>query len=136
MTETTTIILAIVGTGVTVGGVLVTMGRMLNATITREFNATNKRIDDAKTDLNERIDGLKTDLNTRIDDLKSDLSKRMDETNSRVDETNQELRALRAETQQGFENVHRDLGEQRERMAKLEGSLDGFLAGRRDRDAA
>ncbi|MCY3731340.1 MAG: hypothetical protein OXF98_08360 [Rhodospirillaceae bacterium] len=27
-------------------------------------------------------------------------------------------------------------GENRERMAKLEGSLEGFLAGRRDRDAA
>ena len=36
---------------------------------------------------------------------------------------------------QRFDQVHRELGENRERMAKLEGSLDGFLAGRRDRDA-
>ena len=33
---------------------------------------------------------------------------------------------------QGFEQVICELGENRERMAKL----DGFLAGRRDRDAA
>ena len=43
---------------------------------------------------------------------------------------------LTSEMHQGFEQVNRELGENRERMAKLEGSLDGFLAGRRDRDAA
>ncbi len=37
---------------------------------------------------------------------------------------------------QRFDRVHQELTENRERMAKLEGSLDGFLAGRRDRDAA
>ena len=35
-----------------------------------------------------------------------------------------------------FDAVLREIGELRERMAKLEGSLEGFLAGRRDRDAA
>ena len=34
-----------------------------------------------------------------------------------------------------FDEVNRELADQRERMAKLEGSLEG-LAGRRDRDAA
>ena len=32
--------------------------------------------------------------------------------------------------------MHQELAENRERMAKREGYLDGFLAGRRDRDAA
>ena len=35
-----------------------------------------------------------------------------------------------------FDQVQRELGELRERMARLEGALDGFLAGRRDRNAA
>lgn len=35
-----------------------------------------------------------------------------------------------------FDQVNRELADLRERMAKLEGSLEGFLAGRRDRDAA
>ena len=35
-----------------------------------------------------------------------------------------------------FDDVNRELADLRERMAKLKGSLDGFLAGRRDRDAA
>ena len=34
------------------------------------------------------------------------------------------------------EEARKDVAELRERMAKLEGALEGFLAGRRDRDAA
>ena len=67
--------------------------------------------------INKRIDDLRTDNNKRIDDLRADVV------------------GLRAEMNQRFDQVHRELGENRERMAKLEGSLDGFLAGRRDRDA-
>ena len=54
----------------------------------------------------------------------------------RIDETNRRIESLTSEMHQGFEQVNRELAENRERMAKLEGSLDGFLAGRRDRDAA
>ena len=35
-----------------------------------------------------------------------------------------------------FDQVQREVGDLRERMARLEGALDGFLAGRRDRDVA
>ena len=35
-----------------------------------------------------------------------------------------------------FDTVLREIAELRERMAKMEGSLEGFLAGRRDRNAA
>ena len=35
-----------------------------------------------------------------------------------------------------FDQVSRELADNRERMAKLEGALEGFLAGRRDRNAA
>lgn len=47
------------------------------------------------------------------------------ETNQRFDELNKR-----------FDAVSRDVGELRERMAKLEGALEGFLAGQRDRNAA
>ncbi len=43
------------------------------------------------------------------------MSRRLDETNKRFDETMREMA---------------------DRTARLEGSPDGFLAGRRDRDAA
>ena len=53
----------------------------------------------------------------------------------RFDDTYKRLASLTAEMNQRFDQVNRDLGENRERMAKLEGSLDGFLTGRGDRDA-
>ncbi len=47
-----------------------------------------------------------------------------------------ELTGLRQEMNARFDQVNRELADLRERMAKLEGSLEGFLAGRRDRDVA
>ena len=35
-----------------------------------------------------------------------------------------------------FDGVIREIADLRERLARLEGALEGFLAGRRDRDAA
>ena len=46
-------------------------------------------------------------------------------SNERFDEANKR-----------FDVITRQLADLRERMAQLEGSLDGFLAGRRDRDVA
>ena len=78
----------------------------------------NKRVDDVKTDVRKSIDDVKADMSQRVDDLKAEVNRRFDEMNQR------------------FDQVNRELGENRERMAKLEGALEGFLAGRRDRDAA
>ena len=64
------------------------------------------------------MDRQRKEINDRIDDLDRDVNKMNQDMNKRFDET------------------IRELAEQRERMARLEGSLDGFLAGRRDRDAA
>ncbi|MCY4658906.1 MAG: hypothetical protein OXF93_03710 [Acidobacteria bacterium] len=70
-----------------------------------------------RRELNGRIDGL----SKRFDDV----DKRFDDVNKRFDDVNKR-----------FDDVHRELADPRERMAKLEGSLEGFLAGRRDRDVA
>ena len=56
--------------------------------------------------------------------------------NSRFTETNRRFENLGIEMNQRFDQVNRELADNRERMAKLEGALEGFLAGRRDRDAA
>ena len=64
-----------------------------------------------------------------IDDLKTDMNNRFAETNKRFE-------SLGNEMNQRFDQVNRELADNRERMAKLEGALEGFLAGRRDRDAA
>ena len=44
-------------------------------------------------------------------------------------ETTTELTGLRREMNARFDQVNRELADLRERMAKLEGSLEGFLAG-------
>ena len=53
-----------------------------------------------------------------MSELRRDVNKRFDDVNKR------------------FDAVIREMADLRERMARLEGSLDGFLAGRRDRDVA
>ena len=47
-----------------------------------------------------------------------------------------EFQDFRKEVNGRFDGVTREIGDLRERMAKLEGTLEGFVAGRRDRDAA
>ena len=56
--------------------------------------------------------------------------------NERFKGVGDEVKTLTTDMHQRFDQVTRELGENRERMAKLEGALEGFLAGRRDRDAA
>ena len=69
-------------------------------------------------------------------EMKADLGARIDQTNRRIDDTNRRFESLTSQMHQRFDPVHQELAENRERMAKLEGPLDGFLAGRRDPDAA
>ena len=133
------IVVCIVGTGIGIVGVLGLVLRILTTNVTKQFEANAAQMTGMKADLSARID----ETNRRIDDVKTELGRRIDETNERIDETNartddtnRQIESLASEMHQGFDRVHRELGENRERMAKLEGSLDGFLAGRRDRAAA
>ena len=67
-------------------------------------------IREQRRELNGRVDTLAKELNDRIESFAADVSKR-------------------------FDDGKRELAELRERMAKLEGSLEGCLTGRRDRDS-
>ena len=65
--------------------------------------------------LHDRLDATAKGFNERLDASNRDIHDRLDKR---------------------FDAVLREIAELRERMAKMEGSLEGFLAGRRDRDAA
>ena len=93
------------------------------------FGWLRSDIRNLRQEINKRIDDLKNDVRKSLDDVKTDVGRRFDDTHNRLDNLN-------AEMKQRFDQVNRELAENRERMAKLEGSLEGFLAGRRDRDAA
>ena len=73
-----------------------------------------------------RMDAMAKGFNERIDASNRDIHERIDASNRDIHEhVNKRLAAV----------LH-ELAELRERMAKMEGSLEGFLAGRRDRDTA
>ena len=125
MTETTAIVVSIVGTGIGIIGVMGLMIRVLTTNIAKQFETNAAQIKD-----------MKADLGTRIDDTNQRIGGTSQEINSLRTETNRRFESLTSEMHQRFDRVHQELAENRERMAKLEGSLEGFLAGRRDRDAA
>ena len=64
--------------------------------------------------------------------LRSELINRTDKLEKRFDGVDTRFDAVNKR----FDGVTREIADLRERMAKLEGALEGFLAGRRDRDAA
>ena len=73
-------------------------------------------------DLRRDLNALRTDMNERFDNANDSMSKRFDNVNDSMNKR--------------FDNVNGELADQHERMAKLEGALEGFLAGLRDRNAA
>jgi len=71
---------------------------------------------------------LRSELVSRTDKLE----KRFDGVEERFDGVDKRFDAVGKR----FDGVIREIADLRERMARLEGALEGFLAGRRDRDAA
>ncbi len=85
------------------------------------LNEQNKRIDDLNTDMNRRFENV----DRRFDTMNGEMNRRFDDVNKRFDAMNQR-----------FDETTLLIGELRDRTGKLEGTIEGFLAGRRDRDAA
>ena len=87
--------------------------------------------------LHDRLDTTAKDFSGRLDALSKDFNDRLDATaksfNERLDAS---IRDIHDRLDKRFDAVLREMADLRERMAKMEGSLEGFLAGRRDRDAA
>ena len=75
---------------------------------------------------------LRLEVTGRIDRLRNDLNTRFDRVDNRFDRVDDRFE----EVNKRFDGVTREIADLRERMAKLEGTLEGFVAGRRDRDAA
>ena len=73
---------------------------------------------DLRKEIRDEISGLRKEIRTEISDFRKEVHARFDGVNAR------------------FDAVTREIGDLRERMAKLEGTLEGFVAGRRDRNAA
>jgi chromosome segregation ATPase len=109
----------------------------LFAWLRSDIRKLHDRLDEAVKGLNARLDATAKGLKERLDATAKGLKERLDATargfNERLDAAN---RDIHERIDKRFDAVLREIAELRERMAKMEGSLEGFLAGRRDRDAA
>ena len=81
MSESRTIVVTIIGTGVALGALLI--GLVMNQ---------NLRIDDLRGDLTGQIDDLRGDLTGRIDDLRGDLTGRIDDVKTDIRDMRTRLR--------------------------------------------
>ena len=111
-------------------GVIVTILGLMIRSINKQFEQTNHRIDDVRTDLKERLNDTRTELNARLDDTRTELNARLDDTNRRIDDTNRHIeetnrRLERVETRVG--DIGRDIAELRDRTGKLEGTVSTFI---------
>ena len=109
----------------------------LFAWLRSDIRKLHDRLDTTAKGFNERLDGTAKGLNERLDAFAKDFNERLDGTargfNERLDAS---IRDIHDRLDKRFDAVLREMADLRERMAKMEGSLEGFLAGRRDRDAA
>ena len=109
----------------------------LFAWLRSDIRKLHDRLDTTETGVNARLDTVAKGVNARLDAVAKDFNERLDGTargfNERLDAS---IRDIHDRLDKRFDAVLREIGDLRERMAKMEGSLEGFLAGRRDRDAA
>ena len=109
----------------------------LFAWLRSDIRKLHDRLDTTAKGFNDRLDGTAKGLNERLDAFAKDVNERLDATaksfNERLDAS---IRDIHDRLDKRFDAVLREMADLRERMAKMEGSLEGFLAGRRDRDAA
>ena len=117
MSESATIVVSIVGTGIGIIGVLGLMLRMLATNMARQFDAIGKQFDAT---------------GKRIDDLKTDMNRQFGETGRRFDRIETQL----ADTNKRIDDVGRDIADLRDRTGVLEGTLTTFMNERRNPSAA
>ena len=98
MSESRTIVITIIGTGVALGALLV--GLMMNQ---------NLRIDDLRGELTGQIDDLRGELTGQIDDLRGDLT-------GQIDDVKTDIRDMRTR----LLNVQIDFGKVDQRLLTLE----------------
>ena len=131
----TELITLVVGILTLAGGqitaVLVLVGRMDRHAdqMNRRFDDVYQRFDDVNESVNQRFDGV----NQRFDDFNESVNQRFDDFNESV---NQRFDGVNDGVNRRFDGMSREFADLRERMARLEGALEGFIAGRRDRDVA
>ena len=95
MTDTRTIVVSIIGTGIAVITVVVGFMAILAGGINNRIDDLNATVNTGINDLNASFGARFDDVNTRIDDLNTSFNARIDDVNARIDEVETDLRELR-----------------------------------------
>ena len=91
MSDTRTIVVSIVGTGLATVTVMVAFTAIIASGINARFDDVNRRIDDVNRGINARFD----DVNRRIDDVNRNVNGRIDDLNARMTRVEADIRELR-----------------------------------------
>ena len=136
MSDTTTIVTSIIGTGIAITGILAAMLRILATNITKRIDDlrsdTRNQFNELRSDTTKQLDELKSDTRNQFDELKTDMNSRFTETNSRL----QHIETRIDDTNKRIDAVGHDVADLRDRTGALEGSLSTFMNERRNTNAA
>ena len=77
--------------------------------------------------LQAEMNGQRKDIESLREDMQSEFKSVREETQSEFKGVREELQAHREETQREFKSVREEIGGLRERMAHVEGLLEGLL---------
>ena len=109
MSESRTIVVTIIGTGVALGALLI--GLMMNQ---------NLRIEDLRGDLTGQVEDLRGDLTGQVEDLRGDLTGQVEDLRrdltSQIDGIKTDIRDMRTR----LRNVQIDFGKVDQRLLTLE----------------
>ncbi len=124
----------ILSVGIAIAGLTLNSVRRLRLDLTTLVSGLDERMGREKQELSQRMDRDKQELNERMDRNTQELSQRMDrdkqELNERMDRNTQELGQRtdrdKQEQHERLARIDSGQGDLRERMAHLEGLLEGL----------
>ena len=96
MTDTRTIVVSVIGTGIAVVTVVVGFMAIIAGGINSRFDDVSDRI----TRVDARIDELSRNVNARIDELSRNVNSRIDDVNARIDDTNARIDDLQSDVRE------------------------------------
>ena len=92
MSDTRTIVLSIIGTGIATVTIIVSFAAIIAGGINDRIDDVNDRIDDVNANVNSRIDDVNANVNSRIDDIND----RIDDIHTRIGDLQNDIRELRS----------------------------------------
>ena len=103
MSDTRTIVVLVIGTGIAVVTVIVGFMAIIASGIDARFDDVNARISDVNTridELSRSVNARFDDVNARFDELSRSVNSRFDAVNARIDDLNARVSALESDVRE------------------------------------